>query len=38
MTDLREMSWPFQNLAREEWPGHDVWGNEVGKFEEVADG
>lgn len=24
-------------FAREEWPGHDVWGNEVGKFEGAGD-
>lgn len=23
-------------FAREEWPGHDVWGNEAGKFDEVG--
>lgn len=26
-------SWRCELFAREEWPGSDVWGNEVGKFD-----
>lgn len=42
MREILERLLPRQHgvelFAREPWPGHDVWGNEVDKFSEVTDG
>lgn len=36
LEQLRPGAPALELFAREPWPGHTVWGNETGKFEEVA--